>query len=79
MATKSRKHKELVAALISARDLAHTIEMANIPRSCWESAAAGWLCVNRDPDCWAVVNLNGKDQDFQYDLRFGREAKEAVK
>ena len=81
MATKSPDKKikiprRIMDGLVDALDLAKSIEMANVPRACMESAAASWLCANRKPNVWVQIHMDGKTQDFKYDLRPGHEADE---
>jgi hypothetical protein len=61
-------------SLLDAIELSMSIEMANIPDSCTDSAAASWLAVNRKLACWVTIYPDNR-RPTKYDLRFGREAK----
>ncbi len=77
MAMPARKlSKRKLRQLQDAYDLSRSIEMANIPASCQDSAAASWAAANRPLQCWVRIELEGNKPPISYDLRFGHEAGE---
>lgn len=80
MATRVRKlSKSKMHQLVEAYDLSRSIEMANIPAACQDSAAASWAAANRPLQCWVRIQLDDSTPAIAYDLRFGHEAKERAK
>lgn len=78
MATKNppKISNKMMKALLSAVDLKTSIEMANIPEDCQDSAAASWAAANRPLNCWVRVDLvDDAAPAISYDLRFGKESK----
>jgi hypothetical protein len=69
--------KAFLQSIADAMEMHSRLEMSNIPEGCWESAAAGWLAVERKLICWVNINLT-TGKSFSYDLRPGHEAKDRV-
>ena len=53
------------------------VEMGNIPRDCYMSAAASMLAAGSAVERWVFLDL-GRERAISFDLRFGREADEHV-
>jgi hypothetical protein len=67
--------KKFMKCIADALEMHNSLEMSNIPKDCWESAAASWLAAERKLMCWVHVPIP-KGKSFMYDLRPGHEAEE---